>query len=128
VDGHVASAAEAVSYGLQQDKLATIVGANTYGAANNNKKLPIAPQFILSVSYNRPINPVTGTNWEGVGVIPDITISGSRALAAASLPRIPTIEMVPGVTPERCGRVRLGGSFALEARAAPSHYYAGTSA
>ncbi len=101
VDGHVASAAEAISYGFQQEKLATIVGSNTYGAANNNKKIPIAPWFILSVSYNRPINPITGTNWEGVGVIPDIPAPPSKALAAAKLDAYHRLSRVPGTSEER---------------------------
>jgi hypothetical protein len=46
VDGHVASAAEAVAYGAQAVKEATVVGSATYGAANNNKKFPIPPAFV----------------------------------------------------------------------------------
>jgi hypothetical protein len=83
VDGYTGSAAEAVAYGAQQEKSATIVGIATYGAANNNRKFAVAPRFILSVSYNRPINPITGTNWEGVGVKPDIPASPKDALATA---------------------------------------------
>jgi hypothetical protein len=101
VDGHVASAAEAVSYGAQAAKEATIVGSATYGAANNNKKIPIAPAFVLSVSYNRPINPITKTNWEGTGVVPDIAVPGSTALQVAGLNALDRLSAAAGVTKER---------------------------
>ena len=100
VDGHVASAGEAVPYGLQQQKLAIVVGSPTYGAANNNKKFPIAPQFVLSVSYNRPINPISKTNWEGTGVIPDIAVPGSEALQAAELDALAKLAARPSMKPD----------------------------
>jgi hypothetical protein len=106
VDGHVASAGEAVLYALQQEKAAVIVGSTTYGAANNNKKFPIPPQFILSVSYNRPINPISGTNWEGTGVIPDIRVPGSKALAAAELDALAKLEAQGGLPAERLAEYR----------------------
>jgi len=83
VDGHTGSAAEAFSYAVQQHKVGIIVGATTYGAANNNKKFPIAPRFVLSVSYHRPVSAVSGTNWEGVGVVPDVATMSPRALDTA---------------------------------------------
>ena len=33
----------------------------------------------------RAINPITGTNWEGVGIAPDIAVSAADALRAAHL-------------------------------------------
>ncbi|HEY3859606.1 MAG TPA: S41 family peptidase [Gammaproteobacteria bacterium] len=101
VDGHVASAGEAVPYGLQQEKAAVIVGSTTYGAANNNKKFPIPPQFILSVSYHRPINPISHSNWEGIGVVPDIAVPGSQALPAAELDALEKLAARPGLKPGR---------------------------
>jgi Peptidase family S41 len=101
VDGHVASAAEAVAYGLQQERAATIVGSTTYGAANNNKKIPIAPRFILSVSYHRPINPISHTNWENVGVEPDIAVPGSQALDTALAAALDRLAGTPDLAPDR---------------------------
>ncbi|HEY1680744.1 MAG TPA: S41 family peptidase [Candidatus Tumulicola sp.] len=98
VDGHVASAAEAVAYGAQAAKEAIIVGSTTYGAANNNKKLPIAPAFVLSVSYNRPINPITKTNWEGTGVVPNIRVAGSTTLPVAELSALDELSVLPGTS------------------------------
>jgi Peptidase family S41 len=101
VDGHTASAGEAVAYGAQQEKIATIVGSTTYGAANNNKKFPIAPSFVLSVSYHRPINPISGTNWENVGVVPDVPSPGTDALDAAALAALDALAASPAATPQR---------------------------
>lgn len=101
VDGHVASAGEAVPYGLQQEKAVAIVGMTTYGAANNNKKFPIPPRFVLSVSYNRPVNPISHTNWEGTGVVPDIAVPASRALDVAELQSLDKLAAKPGVSPDK---------------------------
>lgn len=84
-DGDVGSAAEAVTYDGQLRGVAVVVGARTYGAANNNRRFPIAPGFVLSVSYHRPIHPLSGTNWEGVGVAPDLEAPPEQALDVAEL-------------------------------------------
>jgi peptidase S41-like protein len=118
VDAGVASAAEAVAYGAQQEKTALVVGSTTYGAANNNKKFPIAPQFVLSVSYNRPVNPISGTNWEGTGVKPDIPSSGVAALDAAQLDALNRLESASNVPPKQLAEYRWA-STAIEARLRP---------
>lgn len=106
IDAVVASAAEAVAYNAQQEKVATIVGTTSYGAANNNKRFPIAPQFVLSVSYNQPINPISGTNWEGVGVKPDIAVAGEKAMEAAQVAALDHLAGVPGVSAEQLADYR----------------------
>jgi hypothetical protein len=118
VDAGVASAAEAVAYGAQQEKTALIVGSTTYGAANNNKKFPVAPQFVLSVSYNRPVNPISGTNWEGTGVKPDIAVSGVAALDAAQLDALNRLSSASNVSPQQLAEYRWAGT-AIAARLHP---------
>jgi tetratricopeptide (TPR) repeat protein len=44
--------------------------------SNNN-------QFVFYISTERSISPVTGGNWEGTGVIPDIRVPAAAALDAA---------------------------------------------
>lgn len=100
IDGNVGSAAEAVAYDLQQFKIGELVGARTAGAANNNKLLPIAPNFILSISYGRPVHVVSHTNWEGVGVKPDVETSPIQALDVAQSLALKRLAEVPGATPE----------------------------
>ena len=57
-----------------------LVGSRTIGAANNNKLLPIAPYFMLSISYGRPCSPHQQLQWEGKGVAP----SGRSASGASA--------------------------------------------
>lgn len=83
IDDASASAAESFAYDVQQFKLGRLVGAGTAGAANNNEFKPIAPGFMLSLSIGRPVHPVSGGNWEGVGVAPDTKTSSARALDTA---------------------------------------------
>ena len=34
----------------------------------------------MRVPYGRAINPITGTNWEGVGVTPDIAVPQEESI------------------------------------------------
>lgn len=77
------SAAEAVAYDLQAAKRATIVGEVTGGGANPFEYRRIDAHFALSLPEARSINPVTGTNWQNVGVKPDVPAQADRALETA---------------------------------------------
>jgi hypothetical protein len=79
IDGQVGSAAEAFAYDVQQFHLGTLVGAKTVGAANNNEFIPVSPGFMVSISSGRPVQPISGGNWEGVGVSPDIAVDPTQA-------------------------------------------------
>jgi retinol-binding protein 3 len=81
--GRTFSAAEAFAYSLQQRKRATIVGEHTAGGANPNRYFPIGPGLALSVSIGTTVNPVSGANWEGAGVAPDLAVPAASALDAA---------------------------------------------
>ncbi|HEX8637340.1 MAG TPA: S41 family peptidase, partial [Pyrinomonadaceae bacterium] len=98
IDGSVGSAAEAAAYDLQQFKIAEMVGAKSAGAANNNKLLPIAPGFILSISYGRPVHILTNTNWEGVGIKPNIECDPNVALDSAQSLALKRLAEQPGVS------------------------------
>lgn len=74
------SAAEGFAYGLQQRKRAVIVGEPTKGGANPNRFFPIGNDLEVSISIGRTVNPVSGTNWEGVGVQPDVAVPADQAL------------------------------------------------
>lgn len=80
---HTFSAAEEFAYDLQALKRATIVGETTAGGAHPASEGRIDDHFVLLVPWGKAINPVTGTNWEGVGVVPDIKVPASEAVAAA---------------------------------------------
>ena len=74
------SAAEEFTYNLKHLKRATIIGETTGGGAHPGGPMVIRDGFIVNVPQGRAINPVTKTNWEGVGVIPNINISADDAL------------------------------------------------
>ena len=80
---HTFSAAEEFAYDLQALKRATIVGETTAGGAHPASEGRIDDHFVLMVPWGKAINPVTGTNWEGVGVVPDVKVAASEALDAA---------------------------------------------
>lgn len=83
IDGRVASAGEDFAYAVQQFRLGELIGEKTVGAANNNRLFAIDPGFVLSVSYGRPEQAVSHTNWEGTGVAPDVPSAWSQSLDLA---------------------------------------------
>jgi hypothetical protein len=91
IDHHVGSGAEAFAYHVQQFHLGTLVGATTVGAANNNEFFPVAPDFMLSCSFGRPVHPVSQSNWEAVGVAPDVAVDPARALDVAQALALETL-------------------------------------
>lgn len=85
VSGRTASAAEATAYTLQAARRAVIVGAMTSGAANPGGEFPVGDGFNVFVSTGTPVNAVTGSNWEGIGVKPDVPVAAEDALERATL-------------------------------------------
>jgi hypothetical protein len=79
------SAAESFAYGLQSVKRARVVGETTGGGAHPGGMRRINEHFAVFMPNGRAINPVTKTNWEGVGVKPDIAVPAEQALKTAHL-------------------------------------------
>lgn len=79
------SAAEEFCYDLQARQRATIVGERTGGGAHGMDEVPVGHGMILSLPYCEAINPVTHTNWEGVGVLPEVQVEADAALGTAEL-------------------------------------------
>ena len=77
------SASESFAYDMQSRKRATLVGEPTKGGAHSVDVFGIDDQFEFYISTERSISPVTGGNWEGTGVIPDINVPAAAALDAA---------------------------------------------
>lgn len=77
------SGGEELAYDLQQLHRATIVGDVTRGGANPCNWHRITDDLAATIPDARAINPVTKTNWEGVGVTPDIRIPAGDALVHA---------------------------------------------
>jgi peptidase S41-like protein len=81
--GRTFSGAEEFTYNLKNLKRATIVGETTGGGAHPVSGHRIDEHFTIGVPFARAINPITHTNWEGVGVKPDILVPASAALDTA---------------------------------------------
>jgi len=80
---HTFSAAEEFTYNLQQLKRALVVGETTGGGAHAGLFYPITAHFGAFIPTFRAINPISGTNWEGTGVQPDLPVAPEEALDTA---------------------------------------------
>ena len=80
---HTGSGAEECAYDLQTQKRATLVGETTVGAANPGGWVPLMHGFMAFIPMARAINPITRTNWEHVGVKPDIAVPAGSAMKIA---------------------------------------------
>ncbi|GHH77859.1 interphotoreceptor retinoid-binding protein [Kitasatospora indigofera] len=77
------SAAEELAYDLQQLGRAVVVGERTRGGAHPCKGWTVHPHLEATVPVGRAVNPVSGANWEGTGVQPDVPCAAADALDRA---------------------------------------------
>ncbi|MFB6823072.1 S41 family peptidase [Streptomyces virginiae] len=77
------SGGEDVAYTLQARGRAVVVGETTRGGAHPTARHPVDEHMLVTVPTARSINTVTGGNWEGVGVVPDIAVPAQQALETA---------------------------------------------
>jgi C-terminal processing protease CtpA/Prc len=77
------SGGEALAYDLQAHGRATVVGETTRGGAHPSEVVSLTAQIELRLPVARAVNPITGSNWESVGVQPDIPAQASDALEVA---------------------------------------------
>ncbi len=90
------SAGEEFAYDLKNLKRATIIGETTGGGANPVDMLRINDRFDVSIPVARAVNPITKTNWEGVGVSPDVHVPADAALETAQLAAVRKLEQMSG--------------------------------
>ncbi|BBN83509.1 interphotoreceptor retinoid-binding protein [Pseudoalteromonas sp. A25] len=74
------SAAEFFAYTLQHLGRARIVGEQTEGLAHATGARKVNDWLVLRLPLMRPVNPITNTNWEQVGVKADKEIAKELAL------------------------------------------------
>lgn len=79
------SAAEEFAYDVQTHKLGTVLGGTSAGAAHPGGLFRLAPHHAAFIATGRAINPITKTNWEGVGVKPDIEAPPHEAVQRAHI-------------------------------------------
>lgn len=83
VSARTFSGGEDIAYTLQAQGRAIVVGETTRGGAHPTDIVQLDPHVSVKLPTARSINPVTGTNWEGVGVVPDVQVPAGTALEAA---------------------------------------------
>ncbi len=108
------SGGEDFCYTLQALGRATLFGETTGGGAHPTGTRPLSPTMAISVPHSRSVNPITGTNWEGTGVVPDVSVPAERALDAAydvALRHVLSLELPPPIAQEaREALARLSGT------------------
>ena len=96
--GHTFSGGEDFAYTLQALGRATVVGETTGGGAHPTRGFPISAAVHIGIPFARSVNPVTGTNWQGTGVVPDVPADAERARDVAyakALEHVLALEDVP---------------------------------
>lgn len=83
--GYTFSGGEEFSYDLKNLKRATIIGETTAGGANPGGRVRLHDHFSVFLPVGHAVSPITKTNWEGVGVSPDIAVPKEQALKTAHL-------------------------------------------
>lgn len=68
---------------LQTRRRAIVLGDQTDGGAHPGASYRIHPHFEAFIPIGRSIDPLTGKDFEGVGVIPDISLAQEHAFQAA---------------------------------------------
>ena len=77
------SAGEAFAYDLQAQKRAKIIGEITGGGAHATAAFDIGHGYMMRIPVTKITNAVTNSDWEGVGVKPDIKCIQYEALDLA---------------------------------------------
>jgi C-terminal processing protease CtpA/Prc len=77
------SAGEGIAFILQEYGRAEIIGEQTAGAANPGRPYPVNNRFEVTVPNGRVRTAVSGRNWEGNGVTPDVPVAAADSLRTA---------------------------------------------
>ena len=77
------SGGEDCAYDFLTQKRGTLVGETTGGGANAGDRFALGHGLVVNIPTARAINPITHTNWEHVGVKPDVAVPAPQAQQAA---------------------------------------------
>ena len=77
------SGGEEFCYNLQALGRAELIGETTGGGAHPTRGFPISRAVHIGIPFARSVNPVTGTNWQGTGVVPDVAVPEAEAYDVA---------------------------------------------
>ena len=119
------SGGEDFCYSMQAQGRAEVIGETTGGGAHPTRTIPISATIAISVPFARSVNPVTGTNWQGTGVVPDIAVPAASACDVAhrkALEHVLSISVPPPIAAEaRDALAALPPADAAPADAAPAN-------
>jgi hypothetical protein len=77
------SAPESLAFELQQTKRATIVGEASGGGAHSGAWFPLDDRISMFIPLSQYVSAVSGGDWEGTGVQPDVACDAAAALDCA---------------------------------------------
>jgi len=80
---HTFSGGEEFCYNLQALGRAELIGETTGGGAHPTRAYPVSRAVMIGIPFARSINPITGTNWQGTGVVPDVAVPEAEAYDVA---------------------------------------------
>jgi hypothetical protein len=92
------SGGEDFCYTLQALGRAQVIGETTGGGAHPTRPFGISPAVHIGIPFARSVNPVTGTNWQGTGVVPDVAVPEAEAYDVAytrALEHVLSLDDVP---------------------------------
>jgi len=79
----VTSAAEFFSYTLKHLNKAVIIGEKTMGVAKWSQEISVNEWLKIKLPVAIPVSPITQSNWEGEGVVPDYETDADSSFALA---------------------------------------------
>jgi hypothetical protein len=97
------SGGEDFCYTLQALGRAQLIGETTGGGAHPTGTERLSATMAISVPFARSVNPITGTNWEGTGVVPDVSVAAEEAYNVAygmALRHVLTLDTPPPLSQE----------------------------
>ncbi len=103
---HTFSGGEELCYNLQALGRAELIGETTGGGAHPTRGYPISRAVHIGIPFARSINPITGTNWEGTGVIPDVAVPEAQAYEVAYAKALRHVLGLDDVPPPLADRAR----------------------
>ena len=83
ISGRTFSSGEALAYHIQSQGRARLVGERTPGAADHITPVRVTSDVRAFVPEAVVRDAVSGSNWEGTGVVPDVACDAAEALDAA---------------------------------------------
>jgi Peptidase family S41/N-terminal domain of Peptidase_S41 in eukaryotic IRBP len=93
------SGGEDFCYTLQALGRAEVIGETTGGGAHPTRPFPISAAVRIAIPFARSISPITGTNWQGTGVIPDTSVPADEACRVAYAKALRHVVELGGVPP-----------------------------